>query len=226
MISVVTTAFNEEGNILPLYERIKQAMGSMDYEFIAVDDGSSDNTYNELMKIKDRRVTATRLREHSGQCLALYNGLKMASGEIIATIDADLENDPQDIPRMLEELKKGHDCIIGWRHDRTDGLVKRVSSRIGNCMNNAILGMGFHDNTCALKVFKMECVSGMRYFESFHRFLPAMIKLQGFSIKEQRVGHSPRTFGESKYGIRNRIFKNIKAILKVRFRYKELLECP
>lgn len=222
-VSVITTAYNEEKNIIPLHERIKKAMNGIDYEVIAVDDGSTDNTYNELREIKDRRFKITRLPEHRGQCFALYEGIKKSRGEIIATLDADLQNEPGDIPGMVKELEKGYDCVCGWRYDRKDCFAKKISSKMGNIINNMLMDLNLHDDTCSVKVFKRHCVTRVRYFENFHRFIPVMMKLQGFRIKECRVRHYPRIYGVSKYGTRNRIFGNLKTIFMVKLKHKELL---
>lgn len=224
-ISIITTAFDEEKNIIPLYGRIKKAFKGKDYEVIAVDDASKDNTCNELMKIKDRRFKIILLKEHRGKCFALYKGLKESRGEIIATIDSDLQNDPRDIPVMVKELEKGYGCICGWRCYRKDGDVKRISSKIGNFLNNKFLGLNLHDSTCPVKVFRRECISKVKYFDNFHRFIPALVSIQGFRIKELKVNHYPRIHGVSKYGICNRIFPNLKTIFMVRFKNKELLTC-
>lgn len=227
MISIVIPVHNEEENIIPLCKNIKKAMGRIDYEIIAIDDGSIDNTPKNIRKINDRRFKKTHLKKHMGQCFALYHGIEKSSGEIIATIDSDLQNDPSDIPKMIEELGKGYDCVCGWRYDRKDSLSKRVSSSIGNYLNNKFLRMNLHDNNCTLKVFRKECTSRIRYFPNFHRFIPVMIKFQGFRIKETKVNHSPRIHGKSKYGmhkIHNRILGNLKTMLMVKFRHKEMLE--
>lgn len=222
-ISIITTAHNEGKNIVPLCDRIKNAMGKIDYEVIAVDDCSTDNTYNELRKLRNNKFKIIRLKEHRGKCFALYEGIKKSRGEIIATIDSDLQDDPRDIPDMVNELSKGYDCVCGWRYERKDSFVKKISSRIGNFLNNISLGVDLHDNNCPVKVFRMECISKVKYFENFHRFIPAMITIQGFKIKELKVNHYPRVYGVSKYGITNRIFGNLKTMFMVKFKNKELL---
>jgi dolichol-phosphate mannosyltransferase len=223
-VSVVIPAYNEEAGVIPLCEGIKKAMEGMEYEVMFVDDGSTDNTRSEFVKAGDRRFRLISLGKHMGKCFALYRGMMESSGGIIATLDSDLQNDPGDIPAMVKELEKGWDCVCGWRFDRKDSLSKRVSSRIGNFVNNRLLGLEFHDNNCPVKVFRRECVSEIRYFKNFHRFMPAMIRLQGFRIGEFRVRHYPRMHGSSKYGIRNRVFGNLMTMLMVKFRHKELLE--
>jgi dolichol-phosphate mannosyltransferase len=223
MISIVTTAHNEEGNVIPLHKSLNKALGDMDYELIWVNDGSTDNTANELMKIANEGVKILNLKRHSGQSFALHSGLRLAAGDIIVTMDADLQNDPRDIPGMLKKLESGYDCVIGWRHRRKDNLFKRMFSRLGNMLYNAAFGMGFHDNNCTLKVFRRECVSGIRYFEGYHRFLPALMKFQGLSMREYRISHRPRLFGASKYGILDRIPINLKTLLKIRFSHRMFL---
>ncbi len=224
-VSIITTAHNEEKNIIPLCEKIKKAMGRIDYEFIAVDDGSTDKTPDELRKVKDRRFKIISLGKHRGKCFALFAGLKKSTGEIIATLDSDLQDDPRDIPRMVEELEKGYDCICGWRYRRRDDFVKRLSSKIGNLLNNIFLGLKLHDNTCPVKVFRRECVSKIRYFENFHRFIPVMTKVQGFRIKEYKVRHYPRIYGVSKYRIRDIIIGNVKTMFMVKLKHRGLLTC-
>ena len=168
-LSIITTAYNEEKNVIPLYGKIKKALAGVDYEVIAVDDGSTDDTYNEFRKIKDRRFKIVGLKEHRSQSFALYKGIKESRGEIIAMIDADLQSDPRDIPKMIKELDKGYDCLCGWRHDRKDSIVKITTSMIGNFLNNKFLGLNLHDNNSTMKVFRKECVSRIIYFDNFHR---------------------------------------------------------
>lgn len=223
-ISIVTTAHNEEGNIPILYEQIKTAMINTDYEVIMVDDGSSDKTSDELGKIKDIRFNVLHLKERKGKCFALYEGIKKSSGGIIATLDADLQNDPADILEMVRELENGYDCICGWRRERKDVAIKKISSRIGNALNNMALGVDLHDNNCPVKVFRRECVSRIKYFKNYHRFIPVLIKAQGYRMKEYEVRHRPRIHGNSKYGLHNRIFGNILPMFMVKFRRKRLLE--
>lgn len=224
-LSIITTAYNEEKNIIPLYKKIKRAMCDIDYEIITVDDGSTDNTFNELRKIDDKKSKIILLKEHMGQSFALYRGIEKSRGDIIATIDSDLQSDPIDIIEMVKELGKGYDCICGWRHDRKDRFVKKITSKIGNFLNNKILGINLHDNNCTVKVFRKDCISGVRYFDNFHRFIPIMIKKQGFRIKEFKVRHYPRVYGISKYGTHDRIFGNLKTLLTIKLNYKWLLKC-
>ncbi len=223
-ISIITTAYNEEKNIVPMYEKIKKAMGKEDYEIIAVDDGSNDKTLAELLRIKDNAFRVIRMKKRLGKSFALYEGIKNANGKAIATIDADQQDDPEDIPKMVKQLDKGYDCVCGWRHKRKDSLGKRITSKIGNFLNNKLLGVNLHDSNCPVKVFRKECISEIRYFENFHRFIPAMIKLQGFKIKECKVRHYPRVYGVSKYSVHGRLLETIKTFLLVKLKHRELLK--
>jgi len=222
-ISIVVPAHNEEGNIIPLRRKIKSAMKGVDYNLIFVDDGSKDWTLSEMEEAADDRTTVIGFPERRGKCFALFSGIKHSSGDIIATMDADLQNDPNDIIRMVEELDSGYDCICGWRARRMDDPVKRASSRIGNSINNIVLGVGLHDNTCPVKVFRRECVSNLTYFREFHRFIPVMVKYQGFTIREMKICHRRRSRGKSKYGIRNRLLGNVRTMWKVRFKPERLM---
>jgi dolichol-phosphate mannosyltransferase len=224
-VSIVTAAHNEEKNVIPLYRQIKKAMEGRDYEVVIVDDGSTDHTYDWLMEIRDPDLCVIRFEKRTGQSYALHEGMKKAAGDVIATLDSDLQNDPSDIPRMVAELDRGYDCVCGWRRDRKDSPVKRMFSRMGNSFVNKILGMKLHDSNCPIRVFRKECVSGIRYFSNFHRFLPFMISRQGFRIKECVVGHRPRVHGSSKYGIHDRIFGNLMTAFLVKFRYRDMIKC-
>ena len=144
-VSIVIPVYNEEGNIIPLFNRIRGSMSGMDYDITAVDDGSSDNSSLELDSIIDNNLTVLKLDKHFGKCFALYEGIRKSSGRIIATLDSDMQNDPGDIPKMIEELGKGYDLVCGWRYDRRDSVSKRIMSRIWNSLNNGFLGMDLHD---------------------------------------------------------------------------------
>jgi len=224
--SVVTTAYNEEENLILFYNAVKEALKNKDYELIIVNDGSTDNTFailKELLK-KDKRLKVINLKHNAGKSFALYTGLKNANNEIIATIDADLENDPKDILKLFEKLNQGYDFINGWRFDRKDGTIKRVSTKIGNYVNNKILKVNLCDNNCPLKVFKKECIEKIIFFKRFHRFIPILVKTQNYKIYEEKVQHFPRQHGKSKYGVHNRIFGNLKTLFTIKFKSDRLLK--
>jgi glycosyltransferase involved in cell wall biosynthesis len=222
-VSVIAPAYNEEDNIPPLCKKIKTAMRGLDYEVIFVDDGSTDDTYKNLLKIKDTRFKVIHLKKHKGKDFAVYKGINESKGGIIATIDSDLQDDPNDLPMMIEELGNKYDCICGWRYQRKDTAVKRVSSKIANIIYRMLFSVSLHDNNCPLKIFKRECITKVKYFKNFHRFISVMIHLQGFKIKEHKVRNYPRIHGVSKYGL-ERFVINIKTILAIKFRYRELLK--
>lgn len=223
-ISIIIPAYDEEENVIPLCKGIMSVMGGLDYEIMFVDDGSKDKTYSNAMMINSDKLKIIRLEKHKGKCFALYQGIAESSGDIIALIDSDLQNDPKDIPNMIEKLNGGYDFVCGWRNERADGPLKKMLSRTGNFFNNKILGIDLHDNNCPVKVFRRNCVSNIRYFRNFHRFIPAMVKIQGFRITEVGVSHFPRIHGVSKYGIHDRIFGNLMTMIMIRFMNKHLLE--
>jgi dolichol-phosphate mannosyltransferase len=222
MLSVIIPAHNEEGNVLPLAGKIRQTLEGTNHEVIFVDDGSTDGTLDEMRKAGGGNVKVVSLGARRGKSAALYEGLRNSSGGVIATMDADMQDDPSEILGLLEELGNGCGMVCGWRRERRDGLVKRVSSRIGNAANNVILKVGLHDNNCPLKVFRRECLSGVRYFNNMHSFLPALATMRGHTVKEVAVSHHQRLRGKSKYGVRNRLMCNIRAMLLVKFRAREL----
>ncbi len=216
-ISVILPAYNEEENIKLMYNRIKESLKKSDYEIIFVNDGSTDNTKDELIKIKDKRVSVIHLNERSGQSFALFTGLKNAKNKVIATLDADLQDNPEEIPRLLKKLNGGYDLVCGWRHKRNDNFVKKVSTKIGDYINNSFLDIELHDNNCPLKVFKKECMENIIFFRNIHRFIPILARMQGHKICEEKVEHYPRIHGKSKYGIHNRIFGNLKTLFIIKF---------
>jgi len=224
LISVVIPAYNEEGNIAELFREVRSALSGKRYEVVAVDDGSTDRTLAELRKAAGRRVRVVSLGAHRGKCFALYRGIRASKGDIIATIDSDLQNDPRDIPVLLAVLREGFDFVNGRRRDRKDGPVKRASSAIGNRINNILTGVGLHDNTCPVKVFRRECVIRVGYFNNYHRFLPFIAKAQGFRMTEAWVRSRPRVSGRSKYGVHNRILGNLLTIIMLRLGWRRLLE--
>ena len=221
-LSIVAPAYNEEKNILPLFRDVTDAMGGMKHEFILVDDGSSDGTWKEIMNIDSPSLNAIRLGRHGGKCLALYRGMCAASGDVIATMDSDLQDDPRDIPAMVREVGRGYDLVCGRRLHRKDGRIKIISSRIGNVINNAVFGLGLNDCNCPLRVFRKECMSGVGYVRDMHRFIPAIMSARGFRIKEMDVGHRPRVHGKSNYGILDRIPGSLSTMLMIRFGHKEM----
>jgi glycosyltransferase involved in cell wall biosynthesis len=221
MLSVVIPAYNEEENVPILYEKLKKVLDSLgeDYEIIFVDDGSTDGTYQRLKQLaeKDSRLKVIRFKRNYGQTAAMSAGFEHAKGNVIITLDADLQNDPEDIPILLEKLKEGYHVVSGWRKDRKDPfLSRRLPSMIANWLISKITGVHLHDYGCTLKAYRAEVVKDLELFGDMHRFLPALTKRRGARITEVVVRHHPRMFGKSKYGI-GRTVRVLLDIMLVKF---------
>lgn len=215
------TAYNEDRAIIPVCMEIARSMGKREYEIVFVDDGSTDKTHDKLKGISDSRLRIMRLDSRMGKCAALYRGMENSRGKIIATMDADLQDDPEDLVRMLDYMDKGYDFVCGWRRDRKDGHVKRVCSLIGNMAINSVFGMSLHDHACPIKVFRRECVSGVKHFKGAHRFMGVLAGAKGFCLAESVVNHRPRVYGRSKCGVISKL-GTLKGILMVRSMVKNL----
>lgn len=222
-ISVVTPIHNEAESISLLYEELTKALGSFSggYEVVAVDDGSTDKSWAELKKIalRDPKWKMIRLRTNQGQTAALMAGIHNAKGEIIITIDSDLENDPADIPRLVSALEPDdHDIVSGWRQDRwkDNGLSRRMPSRIANWLISRITGLLLHDHGCTLKAYKREVFDDVELYGDMHRFVAAYLSWRGARVTEIPVGHRERKYGVSHYGIA-RIFPVLLDLVVMKF---------
>ncbi len=218
MISVVIPAYNERENIPILYEKLTKVL-DRDYEIIFVDDGSKDGTFEVLKDIaqKDKQVKVIRFKRNYGQTAAMYAGFQHARGDVIITMDADLQNDPEDIPLLLKKLEEGYDLVSGWRKDRKDPFLSRkLPSVIANWIISKVTGVYLHDYGCTLKAYRSELLKELELYGDMHRFLPALTKRQGAKIAEIVVRHHPRLYGKSKYGI-GRTVRVILDILLVKF---------
>lgn len=219
-VSVVVPILNEQDNITPLYEQIKQSLAEKyDYEIIFVDDGSSDYSFNLLAELqkKDTRIRVISFRKNFGQTAALSAGFNHAKGEIIIALDADLQNDPADIPKMIDKLNEGFDVVSGWRkkrHDRT--ITRRIPSLIANWLIAKITGVKLHDFGCTLKAYRREILLQTKLYGEMHRFIPALASWNGAKICEMIVSHRPRTAGVAKYGL-GRTLKVILDLITVKF---------
>jgi len=199
-ISVVIPTFNEEKSVTQLFSETKTVLDKtgQGYEIIFVNDGSTDDTFEVLNNLSPIKVI--HLRRNFGQTAALDAGIKEAQGELIVTMDADLQNDPSDIPLMVEKLEKdGLDVVAGWRKKRQDPVLKKVISRGANLLRKILINDGIHDSGCTLKVFKRDCFVGVDLHGEMHRFIPAILKIKGYKIGEIEVKHRPRQFGTTKY---------------------------
>lgn len=203
-LSLVICVWNEEPNIKPLSDQIKAALKDIDFEAIYVDDGSTDNTREEIRKINDERFILVELKRNYGQSSALQAGIDQAEGEYIALIDGDLQNDPADIPMMLNMIDdEGWDMVAGVRANRKDGMfLRKVPSRIANYMIRRATGIHMKDLGCTLKIFTNETIKNIHIYGELHRYIPMLITLEGATkITQVDVNHRPRQFGSSKYSL-------------------------
>ncbi|WP_020571166.1 glycosyltransferase family 2 protein [Neolewinella persica] len=226
LLSVVVTVYNELENIRPLIKRINDALTGMEYEIIYVDDGSSDGTVKELKSIDDPRLVVVEFRKNYGQSLALMAGIDIAQGQFIATMDGDLQNDPLDIPAMLEMVRDEEwDLVVGERVNRQDGaLLRKIPSRIANWIIRNLSGVHLRDYGCALKVFRTEIAKDMGVYGELHRFISVLASLEGARITQIPVRHHARQFGQSKYGL-GRTFKVISDLMLMLF-FKKYMQKP
>ncbi|MDW8146132.1 MAG: glycosyltransferase family 2 protein [Roseiflexaceae bacterium] len=220
-LSVVVPVYNEEENIPHLYERLTSELEhlGLPYEIIAVDDGSRDRSFALLRDLAraDRRLRVVRLRRNFGQTAAFSAGFDRARGEVVVTIDADLQNDPADIGALLAKIEEGYDVVSGWRAHRQDPFLnRRLPSIIANRLISWATGVRLHDYGCSLKAYRLEVVRGIRLYGELHRFIPAIASWQGVTVTELPVRHAPRRFGRSKYGI-SRTLRVLLDLVTVRF---------
>jgi len=210
-ISIVVPVFNEEDNIPILYKELRDALDGLDkeYEIIFIDDGSQDKSLDKLRRLKRPHpfIKIVSFEKNYGQSAALKIGFEKARGDIIITIDSDLQNSPYDIPKLLSYIEKGYDVVSGWRRYRQDSLKKRAASTIANYIRNKIIKDNIKDTGCTLKVYRRDYIKRLKLYNGLHRFLPAILKMEGARIIEVEIAHRKRRFGKSKYGIRNRILK-------------------
>ena len=223
-VSVIVPVFNEEENISILQLELRKTLCELDHEIVFVDDGSTDHTPERIEAAPNVRVI--RFEKNSGQSAAIYTGLKAARGASLVLIDGDLQNDPADIPRLLAEITRGADLVCGYRAQRRDTLVKRLTSWIANAVRSRFTKDGVRDTGCTLKAMRRECVNALVPFKGMHRFIPALIKGAGYRVVELPVNHRPRRFGQSKYGLGNRALRatidmfGVRWLLARRLNYK------
>lgn len=225
-LSVVVTVYNEEENIKPLIKQISAALKDFDYEIVYVDDGSTDNTVKELKSTHHDRLKIIEFKKNYGQSLALMAGIDYASGEYIVTMDGDLQNDPSDIPMMLQMAEEGEwDMVAGERVNRQDGMfLRKIPSRIANYIIRRSSGVYLRDYGCALKIFKADLAKDLGLYGELHRFIPVLAVLEGARITQVSVKHHPRKFGQSKYGL-SRTFKVMSDLLLMLF-FKRYMQKP
>ncbi len=220
MISVVVPVHDEERSVALLYEELEAALqpGGEPWEAVFVDDGSLDGTFAALTRLHARtpNTKVVRLRRNFGKSAALAAGFAHAEGEIVVTIDGDLQDDPSEIPRLLAKLDEGFDLVSGWKAHRRDPLRRRVVSRIFNAVTGRVSGLRLHDMNCGLKAYRAEVVQGMALYGELHRFIPVLAHYRGFRVAELSVNHRPRTHGSSRYGL-ERYLRGFLDLLTVTF---------
>jgi len=202
-LSLVIPMMNEEENVAPLFEAIRKALDGIDYEMILVDDGSGDRTVERMKELADSRTKILVFNRNYGQTTAMAAGIDAAKGELIATLDGDLQNDPADIPLMIRKMEEeGADVVAGRRLRRQDGMfLRKIPSKIANWLIRRSTGVYLNDYGCTLKVFKNDIAKNLDLYGELHRFIPVLAEMQGAKIVEMNVRHHPRIHGESKYGL-------------------------
>ena len=206
-ISVVVTVYNEESSLNTLYKELVSAMAGQRWELIVVDDGSSDGSYKVASRLHDldRRVSVIRLRRNFGKTAALSAGIAASRGNIVITMDGDLQDDPREIPELMKALSSGLDLVTGWRRHRMDSLSKRISSAMFNKVVACLTGVPLHDMNCGLKAIRGDLARQLKLYGELHRFLPVLASQMGYRVGEVEVNHRPRRYGRSKYGWRRAI---------------------
>jgi glycosyltransferase involved in cell wall biosynthesis len=218
-ISVVIPVYNELENLKPLHASLSEALKGRSYELLFVDDGSSDGSRDELVSIVELDPEHSRaiiLRRNFGQTAAIAAGIDHSYGDVIITIDADQQNDPGDIPLLMDKMEEGYDVVSGWRVNRQDNFTRRLPSRVANWIISTVTGVRLHDYGCTLKAYRREVLQGFRLYGEMHRFIPAYAGLVGAKMIEIPVRHHPRKFGETKYGL-ERTVKVILDLFTVKF---------
>ncbi|GIW47810.1 MAG: dolichol-phosphate mannosyltransferase [Deltaproteobacteria bacterium] len=220
-ISIVIPLYNEEKNVERLHSFLSEALGGInrEAEIIFVDDGSTDRTFEILSRLKmsDNRIKIIRFTRNFGQTAAISAGFDYAIGDVVITMDGDLQNDPKDIPLLLEKIEEGYDIVSGWRASRQDNFLSRkIPSQIANWLIGLITGVRLHDSGCSLKAYRADVVKNLKLYGDMHRFIPALASARGARITEVKVNHHPRKYGNSKYGL-SRTIKVILDLITIKF---------
>jgi glycosyltransferase involved in cell wall biosynthesis len=220
-LSIVIPVYNEEENIEPLYTSLESVLANLgkSYEVILIDDGSKDNTYKKLLDIhnKNKNFKIIKFRRNFGQTPAMRAGFDYARGKIVITIDADLQNDPEDIPKLIQKMDEGYDIVSGWRINRKDKMVsRRFPSIVANKIISSLFGIRLHDYGCTLKAYRKEVLDNIELYGEMHRYIPAIASWMGIKVAEIPVNHKARKFGKAKYGI-SRTLRVILDIITIKF---------
>jgi len=225
-LSLVIPVYNERDSLPVLVGEIAAALAGRLYEIVVVDDGSVDGSLDVLKRLKldNNALHIVALAEHAGQTAAFAAGFRAARGAVIVTLDADLQNDPADIPALVARLEaSGMTAVVGYRVNRRDTGWKRLQARIANAVRNRLNGETIRDTGCSLKAFRAEAVRRLPLYDGMHRFFPTLIKLYGGTVGEAPVQHRPRRFGRTKYGMWNRVFRSLADALAVRWMQRRVL---
>lgn len=227
-LSFVIPCYNEEGNLRELIKAIREAVEplNLSYEIVITDDCSRDTSWTLLKEFAaaDPRIRVQKLNRNSGESAASWAGMKTSRGRYIVTLDADLQNDPQDVPKFLEALQH-YDCVCGTRvkvRGKGDNFIRVGSSRVANWVRNKLSGEQITDAGCTYRAFKRECIDNLKFFKGMHRFLPTLFKIEGFTVTEIEVRNHPRFAGQSNYGVWNRLFASFYDLLAVRWMKKRM----
>jgi len=229
VLSLVIPCYNEEGNLRPLLSAIREAVDPLGlaYEVVITDDCSKDKSWEILKELAgaNKQVRVQRFAFNCGESAASWAGLKAARGKYLVTIDADLQNDPRDLPKFIEALKH-FDCVCGTRVEsrgKGDNFIRIASSRVANWVRNKLSGEKISDAGCTYRAFRRECIESLKFFRGMHRFLPTLFKIEGFTVTEIPVSNNPRFTGKSNYGVCNRLFASFYDLLAVRWMKKRML---
>jgi glycosyltransferase involved in cell wall biosynthesis len=221
-ISVVIPLYNEEKSIEALYQKLREQLQKRDesYEIIFIDDGSTDGSFEQIAKIhqSDSHVSAYKFKRNFGKSAGLGLGFEKAKGDLVVTMDADLQDDPVELPRMIEKIKQGYDLVSGWKFARLDPLSKRMPSKLYNLVLRYFSKVEIHDFNCGYKIYRKEVVKNIKIYGELHRYIPVLAGLKGYRVAEIKVRHHPRKYGRSKFGTR-RFFGGFFDLLTVLFLY-------
>ncbi len=230
ILSFVIPCHNEEGNLRPLAAALAAAAHAvqLSYEIVITDDRSTDGSWALLkeMSAADPRIRAQRFAKNAGQSAAMFAGMKAARGRYFVTLDADLQNDPQDLPKFVAALAH-YDCVCGTRvaaRAQGDNFIRVASSRIANWVRNRLSNETISDAGCCFRAFKRECVADLKFFKGMHRFIPTLIKIEGFTVGEVAISHHPRSAGQTHYGVWNRLFASFYDLLAVRWMQRRMFQ--
>jgi glycosyltransferase involved in cell wall biosynthesis len=230
ILSVVAPCYNEQGNLIPLVTAIRDALEPLKvaYEIVIADDCSADDSWNILQKLgaDDKRIRAVRLNRNCGQSAAVWAGIQAATGRFIATLDADLQNHPRELPRFLAAIQYDKcDCVCGSRvaaRAQGDSWLRQVSSKIANGIRNSFTHETVSDSACGYRIFRRECAARLKFFKGMHRFMPTLFRIEGFVVTEIPISHHTRLTGQSHYGVLNRLFVTIYDLFAVRWMQKRM----